>query len=90
MCRRTWRNNSEKKVCASLPQLKASAGALEYMAVAKVSNLTLAVDELKRPVYGFMPRRLTGRLYIKPICTGPPLLSSEARERNIPRFALKM
>ena len=27
---------------------KASAGALEYMAVAKVSNLTLAVDELKK------------------------------------------
>ena len=27
---------------------KASAGALEYMAVAKVSNRTLAVDELKK------------------------------------------
>lgn len=68
---------------------KASAGALEYMAVAKVSNLTFAVDELKKPVFGFMLRKLTDRRYIKLICAVLPHLSSEVREEEFLRFCVQ-
>ncbi len=50
---------------------KASAGALEYMAVAKVSNLTFAVDELKKAGLWIYGAEADGQAIHKTDVSGP-------------------
>lgn len=46
---------------------KTACGALEYVKVARVSNLASTIEDLKRKTFGFMPRIWTGSLGAKPI-----------------------
>ena len=46
---------------------KTACGALEYVKVARVSNLASTIEDLKRKTFGFMPRIWTGDLGAKPI-----------------------
>lgn len=56
MCRCSWRNYSERRSAGlSYTVGKASAGAIEYMRVARVTNIAALIDDLKSKgvwVYG--------------------------------------